>query len=227
MSEISERYHQVRQQIQAAAEQCGRSPDGIELLAVSKRKPIEDIEAMYALGQKAFGENYLQEALLKIKAIQHNDVIWHFIGHIQSNKTKEIALHFDWVHGIEKAKHASQLDKHRAILGKPLQACIQVNITGEASKGGVTIEQLPELANHISQLENIQLRGLMTMPDPNTPAEEQKAVFTRLRECKEQLQQQGLTLDTLSMGMSGDMNDAICEGSTMIRIGTALFGKRE
>lgn len=227
MSELAERYTQVKQRIHETAKRCERDVNDIALLAVSKRKPAEDIVAMHALGQQAFGENYVQEGVDKITSIAIDDISWHFIGHIQSNKTKDIAQHFDWVHGLEKLKHAKRLSSQRPENKASLQVCIQVSITGEESKGGVSPDALPDLAKAVAELPNIRLRGLMTMPDPNTSREEQRKVFTALRQCKEQLNEQGLELDTLSMGMSGDMEDAIAEGSTMIRIGTALFGKRD
>lgn len=226
MPNIAERYQRVKEQIVEESIRCHRDPNEVALLAVSKTKPSADIVALYNKGQRAFGENYLQEAVSKIREINIDDIEWHFIGHIQSNKTKEIAENFHWAHGLESLKHAKRLNDQRLEKLPPLQVCIQVNITGEESKSGVSVEQLDALAQQITDLPNLTLRGLMTMPNPNTSNLEQKAVFQQLRQCKEHLLTRGVTLDTLSMGMSGDMGNAICEGSTMVRIGTALFGSR-
>jgi len=227
MTDISKSLQEVHQRIEDAAIDAGRSADDIRLLAVSKTKPVSAIREAHAAGQTAFGENYLQDALPKIQALQSLCLEWHYIGRIQSNKTKEIAENFAWVHGIDKLKHAKRLSAQRDEQIKPLQCCIQVNLSGEESKGGVTPKELPELAHAIAKLPGLQLRGLMTMPDPNSSSEVQSAVFIELAQLLEKLKTSGLTLDTLSMGMSGDLEQAIAAGSNMVRIGTDIFGARE
>ena len=216
----------VHEQIRAAEKQYGREPDSVQLLAVSKTRPIEDLlEAQHA-GQTAFGENYLQDALPKIAALTNPRPQWHFIGPIQSNKTRDIAEHFDWVHSIDRLKIARRLSKQRPENMPPLSICLQVNIDNEASKSGVLPDEVLALATEIQQLPNLRLRGLMAIPSATTDFEQQRRPFHHLRELYEQLQQQGIPLDTLSMGMSNDLEAAIAEGSTMVRIGTAIFGQR-
>lgn len=226
MTEIAIALHKVHDRIAKAARSCGRDPQDISLLAVSKTKPTELIRAAHAAGQHAFGENYLQDALPKITELQALGLQWHYIGRIQSNKTREIAEHFDWTHGIDKLKQAQRLSFQRPESLPPLQCCIQVNLSGEQSKGGVSVAELPELAKDIAELPNLQLRGLMTMPDPSSPREAQAQVFQQLATLREQLNREGLTLDTLSMGMSGDLELAIAAGSTLVRVGTDIFGAR-
>jgi pyridoxal phosphate enzyme (YggS family) len=197
-------------------------------VAVSKTRPASDIRQAHEAGQHDFGENYLQEALPKIQALQSLPLVWHFIGRIQSNKTREIAGHFHWVHALASAKHARRLDAQRPEGMTPLQVCLQVNISGEASKGGVTQEEAGALAAEVAALPRLRLRGLMTMPPAGSSEPEQRRIFTALRELMLRLnQEQGLTMDSLSMGMSNDMEAAICEGATMVRIGTAIFGPRK
>lgn len=228
MTNIAKNLTQVYSQIDQAAKNCGRDSREITLLAVSKTKPAAAIREAHEVGQRQFGENYLQEALAKIAELADLDIEWHFIGRIQSNKTRDIAAHFHWVHALASLKHAQRLNEQRPAELPPLQACIQVNITGEASKGGVSEANLPELARKIAQLPNLRLRGLMTMPDPNDPPAVQRTVFSRLRELQQELNAKlGLTLDTLSMGMSDDLEAAVAEGSTLVRIGTAIFGARD
>ena len=227
MTSLAERLSQLRQLISSTASSCDRDPSDITLLAVSKTRPVEDILAAVEAGQRAFGENYLQDALPKIAALQDLDLEWHFIGRIQSNKTRDIAGHFSWVHALEKLKHARRLDSQRPPGLPPLNACIQLNLTGEASKGGIPAEELPALLENIEDLPHLKVRGLMTMPSANADESLQRQVFGRLRELLEEMNQQGHKLDTLSMGMSGDMRAAICEGATMVRIGTAIFGPRD
>lgn len=224
--EITTQLRQVEARIAKAATQFERDPDTIQLLAVSKTKPASMVEAAYTAGQRHFGENYLQDALEKIEALPLEGIIWHFIGAIQSNKTRTIAEHFDWVHGVDRLKIARRLGEQRPASRGPLNLCIQVNSSNEASKGGVSFEELPELAQQIALLPNITLRGLMTLPAPATDSTTQQRPFQQLREAMEQLNQQGLALDTLSMGMSGDMEAAIAEGATIVRIGTDIFGAR-
>jgi len=223
---ISERLTQVRQQIINCAGACDRDPQEIILIAVSKTKPVSDIIAAYDAGQRAFGENYLQEAEAKITALADYAIEWHFIGRIQSNKTAIIARHFDWVHTLGSLKHARRLHEQRPQALSPLNICIQLNLSGESSKGGISVDELPALAAQINDLERLTLRGLMTMPPATSSEQEQRELFSRLRLLQTDLQQQGLPLDTLSMGMSNDMQAAICEGATMVRIGTAIFGAR-
>jgi pyridoxal phosphate enzyme (YggS family) len=226
MNQIPEKLIQIRERIRRAARACGRSPDEITLLAVSKTKPASDVLAAYKAGQREFGENYLQDALPKIQAICEPGIEWHFIGRVQSNKTAEISRHFSWVHGLDRLKHAERLSTQRPTELAPLQVCLQVNLSAEASKGGVQPEDLPALAAAVSRLPGLKLRGLMTMPNPDTESAAQRAVFARLRLLLQDLCARGLDLDTLSMGMSADMEAAIAEGSTMVRIGTDIFGAR-
>ncbi len=223
---ISERLTQVRQQIINCANACDRNPQDITLIAVSKTKPVSDIIAAYDAGQRAFAENYLQEAEAKITALADYAIEWHFIGRIQSNKTAIIARHFDWVHTLGSLKHARRLHEQRPQALSPLNICIQLNLSGESSKGGISADELPALATQINDLERLRLRGLMTMPPAASSEQEQRELFSRLRLLETDLRQQGLPLDTLSMGMSNDMQTAICEGATMVRIGTAIFGAR-
>lgn len=216
----------VHRRIDAAARACHRPVFDISLLAVSKTKPASDVLAAHRAGQRAFGENYLQDALPKIQALRELDIEWHFIGRLQSNKTAEISSHFAWVHGLDRVKHAQRLDSQRPPGLPPLQVCVQVNLSGESSKGGVEPDELPEFAAAVARLPHLRLRGLMTMPDPGTDTATQRAVFARLRILLQELNASGLDLDTLSMGMSADMEAAIAEGSTMVRIGTDIFGAR-
>ncbi|MDJ0741403.1 MAG: YggS family pyridoxal phosphate-dependent enzyme [Gammaproteobacteria bacterium] len=235
MNEIPERLDRVRERIRAAAFACGRDPGGIALLAVSKTKPAGDVLAAFAAGQHRFGENYLQDALPKIVALDAAltdaapgpAIEWHFIGRIQGNKCAEISRHFAWVHGLDSLRHAQLLDRHRPDAAAPLQVCLQVNLSGEASKGGVEADALPALATAVAALPRLTLRGLMTMPDPHAGAARQRADFARLRGLRDALNAAGLALDTLSMGMSGDMEAAIAEGATIVRIGTDIFGPRD
>jgi len=226
MNQIPERLNRVRERIAAAALACGRGPESVSLLAVSKTKPVSDLLAAYAAGQRAFGENYLQDALPKIQAIHESGIEWHFIGRLQSNKTADISRNFSWVHSVDRFKHAQRLSAQRPDGLPPLQVCLQVNLSGEISKGGVTPQDLAKLATAVAGLSRITLRGLMTMPNPNSSAVAQRADFASLRGLLGELQGVGLDLDTLSMGMSSDMEAAIAEGSTLVRIGTDIFGAR-
>jgi pyridoxal phosphate enzyme (YggS family) len=227
MNQIPEQLARVRQRIAAAAAACGRRPEDIHLLAVSKTKPAEAVRAAWRAGQRAFGENYLQDAMPKIEALQDLDIEWHFIGRLQSNKTGQIAAHFAWVHTLDRLKHAQRLSDQRRDDQPALQVCLQVNLSGEASKGGVSATHAGELAQQIARLPRLRLRGLMVLPAPTTDTARQRAVFRQLRELQERLNADGLALDTLSMGMSGDMEAAIAEGATIVRIGTDIFGARE
>ena len=227
MNQIPERLMHVRERIRRAAMAASRPPDEIMLLAVSKTKPASDVAAAYGAGQRAFGENYLQDALPKIRALADNDIEWHFIGRLQGNKTADISRHFSWVHGIDSLKHARQLSTHRPADLPPLQVCIQVNLSGEDSKGGVIPTNLNALATEVARLPRLRLRGLMTMPDPNADTARRDTAFAGLRSLLESLRAAGLDVDTLSMGMSGDMEAAIREGATIVRVGTDIFGARD
>ena len=226
MTTITEALQRVHDRITKAAIEAGRDPDSIGLLAVSKTKPASMVREAYTAGQQTFGENYLQDALPKMAELSDLKIEWHYIGRIQSNKTREIAEHFAWVHGLDRLKHARRLSEQRpAGLGE-LNCCIQVNLSGEKSKGGVVPEALPELAREVAQLPRLRLRGLMTMPDPHSPRDRQQRVFEQLATLEQQLIKEGHSLDTLSMGMSGDLELAIAAGATLVRIGTDIFGAR-
>jgi pyridoxal phosphate enzyme (YggS family) len=228
MSPIPQNLQAITATIVAAAQESGRSPDAVQLLAVSKTfGPQAVLEAVEA-GQRAFGENYLQEALDKIAALraQPAPLEWHFIGPIQSNKTRPIAEHFDWVHTVEREKVAQRLSEQRPAGMAPLQICLQVNISGEASKSGVAPDEVAALAHKVAALPNLTLRGLMAIPEPAVEFDQQRAAFARLRLLYEQLRADGLALDTLSMGMSADLRAAIFEGATIVRVGSAIFGSR-
>jgi hypothetical protein len=226
MTTIASNMQAVRAALADAAKACARAPQDIELLAVSKTFPADAVREAYAAGQRRFGENYVQEGIDKIAALQGLQIEWHFIGPIQSNKTRPIAEHFDWVHGIERLKIAERLSAQRPAHLPPLQVCLQVNVSGEASKSGVPPEQAEELARDIAALPNLRLRGLMAIPAPTDNVAEQRAAFAQLRTLFEQLNRDGLQLDTLSMGMSHDFPAAVAEGATLVRIGTAIFGVR-
>lgn len=226
MNSIAQRLEQVRARITHAEQQAGRASGSVRLLAVSKTRPIDDLRAALAAGQTCFGENYLQDALPKIAELADAPIEWHYIGPIQSNKTREIADHFAWVHSVDRLKIARRLSEQRPPHLPPLNLCLQINTSGEASKSGIAPDEALELARAIADLPSLQLRGLMTIPARATAFEQQRIPFRRLRELYDQLNGQGLALDTLSMGMTGDLEAAIAEGSTMVRIGTAIFGAR-
>ncbi|GAB3372272.1 YggS family pyridoxal phosphate enzyme [Azotobacter armeniacus] len=224
MSTIPENVAKVRARIREAAQASGRDPQGVHLLAVSKTRPAADLREAFACGQRDFGENYLQEALAKQADLADLALTWHFIGPIQSNKTRAIAEHFAWVHSVDRLKIAQRLSEQRLAGLPPLNICLQVNVSGEASKSGCTPAELAEFARAVVELPNLRLRGLMAIPEPTDDPAAQRAAFARLRELKDGLD---LDLDTLSMGMSHDLEAAIAEGATWIRIGTALFGARD
>ena len=226
MQNIEKNLNHIRAQIVQSAKGCKRDPDSILLLAVSKKKPAADIRRAFELGQKHFGENYLQEAQEKMRELGDLDICWHFIGAIQSNKTRNIAESFAWAHCIERVKIARRLSDQRPSDMAPLNVCIQVNVDREDSKAGVALDAVPALARDIHELPGIRLRGLMTIPAPRESFEAQRAPFAELRSMLETLRQQGIDCDTLSMGMTQDMDAAIAEGSTLVRIGTAIFGER-
>lgn len=223
---LAEKYDSVCQQIRNACKAAGRDADEVQLLAVSKTRAADEVRQLHDCGQTAFGENYLQEALDKIEALQDLPLEWHFIGPIQSNKTRPIAESFNWVHSVDRLKIARRLSEQRPDALGPLNICLQVNISGEDSKSGCLPEEVPELAREVAALPNIRLRGLMAIPEPETDPARQRATFARVRELMTSLQADLPQLDTLSMGMSGDLEAAIAEGASIVRIGTALFGPR-
>lgn len=225
---IDRKRQELKARIAAACRRAGRPEDSVTLLAVSKTQPAEAVAAALAAGQQAFGENYVQEALDKIDAlIAHRTRLqWHLIGPLQSNKTRVVAEAFDWVHSVDRLKIAERLSAQRPAGLPPLDVCLQVNVSGEASKSGVPPAELPALAHAVAALPRLRLRGLMSIPEPAEDLAAQRAPHARLRVLFEQLRAEGLALDTLSMGMSADLEAAVLEGATMVRIGTALFGAR-
>ena len=225
--DIAQHRNQVLARIQMATERAGRPAGSVGLIAVSKKQPAEAIRAAYVAGQRAFGESYLQEALDKqARLTDLDDIEWHFIGRIQSNKTRQIAAHFDWVHGLADAAHARRLSEQRPASRPPLNACLQVNLSGEASKGGVMPEEVGTLLAQCRELPGLRVRGLMTLPAPSDDEAEQCRPFRALRELRDRLATPECPLDVLSMGMSDDLEAAILEGATQVRIGTAVFGAR-
>ncbi|AVJ25053.1 MULTISPECIES: YggS family pyridoxal phosphate-dependent enzyme [Pseudomonas] len=224
MSTIADNIGLVSQRIRAAADAVQRDASSIHLLAVSKTKPAQAVREAYAAGLHDFGENYLQEALGKQADLTDLPLSWHFIGPIQSNKTRAIAEHFAWVHSVDRLKIAQRLSEQRPADLPPLNICIQVNVSGEVSKSGCTPADLPALATAISALPRLKLRGLMAIPEPTEDRAEQDAAFATVRDLQASL---NLPLDTLSMGMSHDLESAIAQGATWVRIGTALFGARD
>lgn len=224
---IAPRLHQVRERIRAAAERYNRDPDDIHLVAISKKKPAEMIEAALAAGQTDFGENYLQDALKKIDALSDSAAIWHFVGDIQSNKTRDIAAHFAWAHAVDRLKIARRLSDQRPDGMAPLNICIQINIDDEDSKSGIAPSEAAELAGQIAELPNVRLRGLMALPAYTDDLESQRRPFAALRGIFKGLNAEGYALDTLSIGMSADLEAAIAEGATHVRVGTDIFGARE
>jgi hypothetical protein len=227
MTTIALNLQAARERIERAAERNGRPASGITLLAVSKTFPASYIEEAVDAGQRAFGESYAQEAVKKITALAHLGLEWHFIGPVQSNKTRLIAEHFRWVHAIDREKIAARLNDARSEGLDPLDVCIQVNVSGEGSKSGVAPGEERRLAEAIAALPRLRLRGLMAIPEPTPDARLQRRRYARLREMKEALAAAGHALDTLSMGMSDDLESAIAEGATIVRVGTAIFGPRE
>lgn len=225
MNYLQDARQHVLQQIRVACEHAQRAPETVQLLAVSKTHPSESLREMYAAGQRAFGENYLQEALEKIEALHDLEIEWHFIGHVQRNKTKHLAEKFDWVHGVDRLIIAERLSNQRLQDQSDLNICLQVNIDGQDSKDGCAPDEVVELVAQISQLAKIKLRGLMVIPAPDNTAAfaDAKALFDAVKEKHAYPEH----WDTLSMGMSGDLDAAIAAGSTMVRVGTALFGKRD
>ena len=226
MTTIANALQAVRQHIALAATASGRPVAGIQLLAVSKNFPAAAVRQAYTAGQRAFGEGYVQEAVGKVEALSDLPLKWHFIGPIQSNKTRPIAESFAWVHSLDRARIADRLSAARPPNLPDLQLCLQVNVSGESSKSGVAPEDLPALARHVQTLPRLKLRGLMAIPEPTGDPVKQRLAFVRLRQLLEQLNAEGFQLDTLSMGMSDDLEAAIAEGATIVRVGSAIFGER-
>ncbi len=230
MTTISTNLQAVKRRIIGACSASGRDPEAVGLLAVSKTFPAVALREAHAAGQRSFGENYVQEALAKQKALADLGLEWHFIGPLQSNKTRPVAEHFDWVHTIERLKIAARLAEQRPAHLPPLNVCVQVNISGEASKSGCAPQEAPALCRAVAALPRLHLRGLMAIPEPSIENEENSALARRryasLRTLCDALNAEGLALDTLSMGMSHDLEDAILEGATIVRVGTAIFGER-
>jgi len=226
MSTIETRLQAVHDRIARAADAAGRQPDHIRLIAVSKTFSAQAVRAAAAWGQRGFGENYAQEGIDKMLELGDPGLEWHFIGPIQSNKTRLLAAHFHWVQSVDRLKVAERLAQQRPPHLPPLQVCIQVNVSGEATKSGVEPSALVALGNEVAVLPGLRLRGLMTIPAPTPDLASQRRQFRRLRELRDELADRGLPLDTLSMGMSDDLEAAIAEGATMVRVGRAIFGER-
>ncbi len=226
MTTIAARLDAVRARIAAAARRAGRDPADVTLLAVSKTWPAEAVREAAAAGQRAFGENYVQEGVDKAEALRALGLEWHFIGPLQSNKTRPVANAFDWVHGIDRLKIAERLSAQRDVHLPPLNVCIQVNVSGEDSKSGVAPAEAVALAHAVAALPRLRLRGLMCIPEPSTDEAVLRARFAVLHGLRDELRSAGLVLDTLSMGMSHDLEPAIAEGASIVRVGTAIFGER-
>ncbi|MBR9728221.1 YggS family pyridoxal phosphate-dependent enzyme [Shewanella intestini] len=228
MTTIADRISIAQSRINQAALKCARTPNEIQLLAVSKTKPKEDIIAAYQAGQRKFGENYVQEGEQKITTLRplYPDIEWHFIGPLQSNKTRVVAEHFDWMHTISRDKIAARLNQQRPSTLAPLNVCIQVNISQESSKSGVALSEVMALAESISSMDNLLLRGLMAIPTATSDIKLQQQEFSQLNNAYQALAHTYSHIDTLSMGMSNDLDSAIENGSTMVRIGSAIFGSR-
>lgn len=233
MTTISDNLQAVRTRIALAAQRYGRDPATIRLLAVSKTWPAACVQDALAAGQRAFGENYVQEGVDKIASLSErlpktivSELEWHFIGPLQSNKTRPVAENFSWVHSVDRLKIAERLSEQRPASLPPLSVCLQINVSDEATKSGVAFNEAAGLAHVIAKLPRLRLRGLMAIPAPTDDFSQQRAPFRRLRECYEQLCADGLMLDTLSMGMSHDLEAAIAEGATLVRVGSAIFGQR-
>ncbi|MBM7072143.1 YggS family pyridoxal phosphate-dependent enzyme [Shewanella sp. 202IG2-18] len=228
MITVTDNLAEIKQKIKTAANKFCRDPQAITLLAVSKTKPCTDIITAYQAGQRQFGENYVKEGVTKINELKSScpEAIWHYIGPLQSNKTKDVAEHFDWMHTVDRLKIAKRLNKQRLQGANPLQVCIQVNISGENSKSGINVEQLNELALEIDQLPNLTLRGIMAIPSQPGNKKKLKQEYIEIKHVFEALQQRHNAVDTLSIGMSQDLELAIESGSTMVRIGSAIFGSR-
>lgn len=226
MENIKNNIYSIKSEISKLEKKYHREPGSVELLAVSKTRTAAEVTAAYDAGQKHFGENYLQEALTKIETLKDTDIIWHFIGPIQSNKTRTIAENFTWAHSIDRLKIAQRLNDQRPTSLSPINICIEVNVSAEGSKSGINFSELPDLALAITKLPNLKLRGLMAIPEITDDFNLQQQNFHKVKTAFDNLNRQGFQLDTLSMGMSGDYEAAIAEGATIVRIGTAIFGLR-
>jgi len=227
MHKMTDKLTQVQDRLHTACQRFHRNDDEITLLAVSKTRAAANLRILYAAGQRQFGENYLQEALDKQQKLQDLDIIWHFIGPIQSNKTRALAAHFDWIHSVDRLKIARRLSEQRSPSLPALNICLQVNLDAESSKSGIFLNEVSTLAEAVSKLPHIRLRGLMAIPAPQADFDAQRASLQRLQLAQQTLQQQGYTLDTLSMGMSADLEAAVAAGTTMLRIGRDIFGPRQ
>ncbi len=227
MIRVTENLRIVRDLLAKAAVDAGRDPQSVRLLAVSKKKPVSLVLEAAAAGQLEFGENQVQEGLEKMQAAGRDDLTWHFIGNLQTNKTRAVAEHYAWIHSVDRFKIARRLSEQRPDSLPPLNVCLQVNVDAEASKSGVSIDQLPQLARDVADLPRIRLRGLMCLPAMRTGLDAQREPFRILRQLAEALAEDGIQTDTLSMGMTNDYRAAIFEGSTIVRVGTAIFGARD
>ena len=223
---VTENLRKIRDLLAEAAVEAERDPADVRLLAVSKKQPVEAILEAAAAGQRDFGENYVQEGLDKIASTGSDDLVWHFIGRLQSNKTRVVAEHFDWVHTIDRLKIAKRLSSQRPASLGPLNVCLQVDIDNEETKSGVAVDAVRALAHDVAKLDRIAFRGLMCLPRPRDGFDAQREPFRRLRELADAIRADGIELDTLSMGMSGDYRAAVFEGATLVRIGTGVFGPR-
>lgn len=226
MIRVTENLRVIRDLLAKVSADAGRSDSSVKLLAVSKKQPVSAVLAAAEDGQRDFGENFVQEGLEKITAADRDDLIWHFIGHLQTNKTKAVAEHFDWVHTVDRLKIAERLSKQRPAAMADMNICLQVNIDNEDGKSGIDAAAVQSLARSVSALPRIRLRGLMCLPANRSGFELQRVPFAQLRELLALIKADGIEVDTLSMGMSGDYAAAIHEGSTIVRIGTAIFGAR-
>ncbi len=224
---VTENFRKIQDLLAQACRDAGRDDTSVRLMAVSKKKPPELVLEAAALGQRDFGENFVQEGIAKIEATAREELTWHFIGHLQSNKTRAVAEHFQWVHTVDRAKIAERLSRQRPHYAGELNVCIQVNVDDDPAKSGVPLSGAQKLADAIAELPRLKLRGLMCLPTARDSFDAHRVPFAKLRDCLQTLQSAGHDMDTLSMGMTADYRAAIHEGATIVRIGTALFGKRD
>ena len=226
MIRVTENLAIIRDLLRQAALDAGRDPESVRLVAVSKKQPVAAVLEAASAGQRDFGENFVQEGVEKIEQAGRDDLVWHFIGHLQSNKTRDAAEYFDWVHTIDRFKIARRLAEQRPAEKQPLNVCVQVNVDNEASKSGVSPDEAIDLAGRVDSLDRLRLRGFMCIPAAADDVEKQRRAFRRMRELADSARKRGLHIDTLSMGMTADYSAAIAEGATLVRIGTAVFGPR-